>query len=932
MAIRKEQVLLLATLLVAFFWWRSADADPRINQKFAPLTKEYVPQSVLQSPLVMTKLDKATLRQWFREPSETQPLPPRDLPFPALLPLFVVALPLELGPDLAHAELLRISGEVVDGVKLQPKADSDGASDGASDAGADAAPAGIAADKPAGGKPAGGKPATAESPATGIRAMAQERWSHVYDQLWLEGQRAPLLGIVTPSVGVDRFDLEDDKFDFAAIKIDFLQFSLTTEKLQQQKSVFDAENRQKVTKVRLAETLKNEVDRRKRKLPNDIGHAAERLVFIDWLLQKGRDAGWAYDVALQQAEDLATQGGGLDALRAKVRVLQARGDLALELEVYKTTTGDGALAAFRHEGLGQMQARLGLWKDAEADLRSAVQAMPSDARTHASLAEFLQKRGRGKEAMEQAQKVIDALGAVVDDEDRKRVITIIISCQLGLGDVAAARTMLGLLRGDTVTYVRACIDYADGALAAAKDGFQQAASGPEGAAAQLGIGATQLRLGAWQEALSTFEAVADQSPLLRHRVFAGIGLLYLRLGQFDAAISWLDRALEANPQYAYAHYLKGRVHRVAGQLSKAEDSLLQTLRFYDDCAPALAEVAELHSTKARAGSAADQPTQALAAMRYTDRAVELSSIPLVALLLRQAIAHFEAADPRGAVAAFERVSVLAIKDKSDDAARQAQAGLCVVDYSQDRSEDALATLDRMIQDLQSNKEHPLRKWAEATRRLIENHAEKEQLEDHFERNELGAIWDGSGSKRDGSLGAAIVDHGIQFQGVFGKSTEVSAARMGAIAKGKNFLASSVRLQFGAEHRQEGTETGLRLQSRIGANGSNDFIVWTGFRDGRPFLYLQDGREDPLQPAIKPTDASPRSAHVIELRVEPRDEAGRSLQLLCIWDGDVVYQCDIKMLNGQTSNELETSLFVKGQKGANADARFDDYHLERRKDL
>lgn len=913
MAIRKEQVLVLATVAVGAFLWKSGAADPRLNQKFVPVTKDYTAQNVVSSPLVTSPLPTPAMRPWFREPSETQPLPPRDLPFPALEPLFVLALPLEIGQDLAHAEGLRMPGNVVEGVALQA---------------ADAAPA-AAAPAEAGGDKSAEKP-EAGAP-TQSRAQAQERWSRVYDQVWLDGQRTPLLGWVTP-VGADRFDLEDDKFDFAAIKIEFLQFNLTTEKLQPVKVVFNADNQQKVVKVRLAETLKNEVGRRLRKIPADAAHGQERLALIDWLLMKGREEGWVYDIALQQADLLKQQGGGIEAERARVRVLRARGDVAQELIAYGTAEGDSAMLAFRHEGLGQLKARLGLWNDAEKELREAVAAAPNDARVHASLAEFLRARGLGKEAMAQAQKSVETLGSVTDEEDRRRVITTVITCQLGIGDIAGARTMLGNLRGDTVAYVRACVDYAAGDLAAAKDGFRQASSGPEGAAALLGVGACQVRLGEWQDALATLETVADQSPLQRHRALAGIGLLHFKLGRFDQAISALDRSLEANPLFAYAYYLKGRSARAGGQLGPAQDAIQLALRLRDDCAPALAEMSAIRLEMARAASAAEQPAHALAAMRYADRAVELSSVPLVTLAIRQAIAHFIAADPRGAAAAFERARGQALADKSDDAARLAQAGLAVVDYSQDRAEDALATLDRMIQDLQSNKEHPHRKWAEATRRLIDDHAQKEQLEDHFERGELGAIWDGGGSKRDGALGAVITDKSMVFKGQFSKATEVSALRSGAVTKGKNFLAVSARVQFGAEHKAEATETGLRIQSRIGQGGSNDFIAWTGFRDGKPFLYLQDGREEPQQPVIRPADASMRNPHVLEFRVEPRDDTGRVFRLLCIWDGDVVHQADIKMLNGQSSNELETGFFVKGSKGAAADARFDDYHLERRKDV
>src|SRR5262252_8029777 len=107
MAIRKEQVLLLVAGATALLVWRAGqDEISRVN--YAPRTRDYAPKPVASAPLAPPPAAVAANaplpRPWFREPSETQPLPPCELPFPQLEPLFVIALPLDIGPDLAHAE------------------------------------------------------------------------------------------------------------------------------------------------------------------------------------------------------------------------------------------------------------------------------------------------------------------------------------------------------------------------------------------------------------------------------------------------------------------------------------------------------------------------------------------------------------------------------------------------------------------------------------------------------------------------------------------------------------------------------------------------------------------------------------------------------------------------------------------------------------
>lgn len=900
MALRKEQVLVLASLVVGLLVWKTGREEEWTAPRLSPTTRKYEPKPLPNAPLVRDERAPSAGRRWFREPSETQPLPPRSLPFPDVAPMPVVALPLDPGPDLARADLLLMPGAVVEGVTLEASAE----------AATEAAPEEAA-------KPAG---------VQETREQKKERYRRQYDQVWISGQNEEHFGILR-APNHDLFELEQaNEAKLEGVVVHVLEFSLSDEKLKPPESTFGNDPRMRVTKVRLADTRKNKVARAVRAVPADAAHALDREKLIDDLLLWAREAAWIYDVALEQAEVLARTDAGLSATRAKARVLRAKGDLAAELALYEALPESGPSGAFRFEGLGVLQTRLGLHAAAAQNLQKAVELAPTDARPHAALAGFLRHRADPRAAHAAAVRALAAVGSVNDPFERLRVVQVALGGLLGTGDLDAARdalTKLPASSGDALaaasSYLRACIDYAAGALPAAKDGFRNAAAGGFGAAATLGLAAVQLRLDEWADAKRGFESVADDAPLLRHQALAGLSLLWLRLGRFEDAATQADRALEADPLYAYAHYLKAMALAGGGQTGNAIEELYAVLKLRDDFVPALAQVAELRMRMLREGDATEQAQNAFAAMRYLDRAVALSPVPSVLLRERQGLAHFAAADLRGAQDAF-----LAARDVApDDGARLfAQAALCVVDYARDHVDEARPALERMQNDLP--REHAMRQWATATLQRIDDHAQKEQLDDRFERSELGNVWE---QERDGSLGATVEDNRFVFRGKFARATEVWAKRSGAVQKGGKFLAVGARMALRPGHGAQDSFAGLRIQSR-GSGGTPEFQAQIGLRDGKPFWFLREGKQDPQQ-SPPGGDVAAAGDHTLELRVQDRGENLFSLQF--VLDGVVLQQKDLTLLRGGDSKELETMFVVSGRSGASCDVAFDDYHLERRKD-
>lgn len=904
MSIRKEQVLAILVLLLAVWIGRGYLGEPEFGSRFAPQRAEYEAAPVPAVDLVAAAAPAPVRRDFCTEPSETQPLPPRELAFPPRAPLTIAGLPLDPGPDYGHLALVQLDGAQVEGVTLQQGTGADG----------------------------GGETAGADPEIDPNAPMSEDRAARIYDRVWRVNQASPEFGTIEPQAGVDLFRLEE-KGDFEGLKLRMRTFNLREKKLGRIVT-FGSEGNE-IARIQLAGTLRNEVTRRMRKVPLLPSHLGELRELIDWLLLQARNEAWVYDEAQRLAEKhLEMSSGSLDGLLVMQKVLRARGDLAGELALLEGMQGGDRERAFQLEGLGELRARLGLWQDAEADLKKAVELAPTDARSHGTLAEFLRQRGRGAEANAAARSAQATLGSVQDPDARARIVRTIIGCRLAVGDVDGARDVIGMLdREHGQGYLRGCIAYVAGDVPTALDAFRQAGAGRDAGAALLGQAACLVRGGEWQAAQDLFLRIADQEPLLRHRAATGLALLSSRVGEFDAALGYLDRALEASPNDPYALYLRGRTLRLMGQYAGAEDALTQALAQRDDFVHAIAEMSAVQVELGAAAQGTEQAKALVAARRYADRAVELAPVPSVELCALEGLRAFGAADARAAGAAFERARELSPNEAGK---AWAKGALAVVAYSRGLVDDALTGLERIARDL--GRDDPIAQWANATVVAIEDHAQKEMLGDGFDRSEVGNTW---AVDNDGPLGAKVVAGRLVVDGGLprGGKGVVTIERLNAVQKGKNFLAVGASLQLGRQHAQQDSFVGLGVEIQRGRAGSYDLQARVGLRDGRAFLYLIDGRDPSggdnlvqqwLEIGGEGFDAGAR--HELELRVLPRgDENSRQLVLQVYWNGVPVASHDLKQLTGNTQTELKTVLFVTGNKGSAVDVAFDDYRLERRKE-
>lgn len=892
MSIRKEQVLLILVVLMVGYCSQDSFGIKQMRRGKATPKKEYKVIPFAPAPLVDSEAEALVRRNFLTEPSETRPLPPRDLRFPPRQPFGVAGMPLDPGPDFRHSWLLCQNGAQLEGVSLQVGGGIENTS---------------VLEEP-----------SLQEPDLG--PMSPEQAAKLYDRVWI-ANLSPHYCRIEAGPDIDLFKFEEPGADLTGLQLWVRIFSRTNKTLGPRVKLGGDNVGEAITKIALRDSIRNKVRRELRKVPEDAGQQAQRLTLIHWLLQEARTHSWIYEVAQQQASVyMQNSGGNLDGLRVEQLVLQQIGDIAGEVDLLEKVTGDAVAQSFKLQGLGVIKARLGLWVEAEQHLKEAARLTPTDARAHGTLAEFYRSRLRSREAVAAAERAQQTIGSIQDAGLRARIERTILGCRLAIGVLPGNGNLAA-----APPYVRGCMHYAAGDMSAAMAAFQQVGPGSDAAAAQLAQAACLANTGKWQEAHDLFQRVADQDPLLRHRALTGLALIFSRLSDYESAITYTDRALEAAPGDTYALYLRGRTLRLMGQFAAAQEALSHALRNHDDFVHAIAEMSLTHAGRASTALGTDQAAALIAARRYMDRAVSLSPTPALELLEHQGLRAFAAADRRSARASFLQARDLAATADSKGYARGA---LCVVSYSRGRVQDSQDNLVRLERD--SGRESVMGKWAGSTLDDIVNHAEKEALGDSFERERPGEIWTVS---QDASLKAKIRDGRLVFNGSYTKG-EVFAERTNAVKFAKNFLACSVSMALGPKQDIANSEVGLGIEIRRARKGI-DFSARVYLKEGRPFVTVQDGRDStganiidlPLAESVlrigKPQD--------LELRVMPRGDDNSRQRLLQVYFNDqLVMSHELKQLTGSTSTELKTILFATGDRRARVDVAFDDYTLERRK--
>ena len=934
MQIRREQGLCLVALgLAGLILWAGRGADMRMPViKATPKAYDAPPGATLPLAAMEKKPPLAAReRDFFVEPSESMPLPARELPFPKLDPAPVVGLPLPRGQHPAAWHQLRLPGRALSEPFAFPEAAGAGegtATQPTESAPARAVPAGVPVAGPAA---AGARPAQATREE--LIARHERRWDRVEvstppGQIWW--------GEIQDT---DKWALDGKTTLQRPIRMRWVnpETGATT--------VHDHEVKpENVLRIVLSKHLRSQIEITRRKLPEDAAGLPQRAAFLEDLLRAARTETWVYAEARRQAETYARlAGSNEDGPRWRARVAREQGDLLGELAIYQGLPQDLAGSALQLGGLGYVHARLGLHAKAEDYLRQAVQKAPADPRLTAQLARFLTSRGRAAEAVPYAASAQRNKGAVVDATEAFEIGLALVECNLALGQLDAAREALSRVEAPpALAPVRdlwkGCVEYASGQREAAVAALQNASDGTQAATLALAAAklAGPLETLPFVEVRTLLETVRDQDPMLRDRALCGLALLYERAGHGQQALVAAEAAVACNPSEPYALYLLGRERRLAGQFEAAIEALQRALRLSDASAEILVETALAELQIAQTSQAEDALTHLARGLRFVERAVALDESygPTPFFLELQGRVAFETRDLRAARQAFERGAA-----KS----QFCQLGIALVDYAQGRPEEAHNQLTQIRE--KHKRGDPVRVFAEDTIKLIEDWAGREQVRENFERADLAKTEKGELSKkweevRNGALRPLVQGGELVLDGEITVAGKPVAARK-RLERAGDFLAVEARLTPRGD--LPGRTYGLQLVDGGRAAGNlsvNDFRARFGVKDGQPYLQIQDGdpaqaqdptRFDavPLPPACKVEAGKPVR---LGLEVVPRKEGDSYWTLRALWDGAVVHEREVTRLNKNLRQiALLTDLFAEAPLHQKVDAAFDEYRLVRRKD-
>lgn len=232
MNIRKEPALFVVVVALAAWIW-SGQSTQRLPRSASTRSLEL--EAAADPAVVLADLAgrdaAASGRDLFREPTEATPLPPRDLPFPPLLPLPVVAMPLWPGQDAGAWHQLRIAGGAPTPHEFAAPASAGGAEEpGEIDVGSGDADQGI----------------------------PEEVMVERFDRIWLVGGGRPFFGNI----------LHQDKLSLppGGPFLEAVRFESVSRQTGRVSGTLEFEPA-KVERIAFAESLENAIALRKRDLP-----------------------------------------------------------------------------------------------------------------------------------------------------------------------------------------------------------------------------------------------------------------------------------------------------------------------------------------------------------------------------------------------------------------------------------------------------------------------------------------------------------------------------------------------------------------------------------------------------------------------------------------------------------------------------------------
>jgi len=406
-----------------------------------------------------------------------------------------------------------------------------------------------------------------------------------------------------------------------------------------------------------------------------------------------------------------------------------------------------------HVRLAQLEERFLMSEQAEERLRHALAVDSGSWEARWGLGKFLAARGEFEEAIELLQKasrsapndpeLIDVRVAIRND---------LADALYGSGDLTEAKRVYGqaLSARSSNQHARAgklttaLLLEGSGALS---DDIGGDLSDGDGFELLLARGQLAVSNADWVTARELFELAADADPLRAHMALGALSHLAQITGNSAEALSYAEDALERSPRDSYALYQKGRLLGDQDDYEGARAALLAALEQELDFEDALVALGEM----------AFQLGRFTDAQRYLERAIEINDTrtEVHALLGVDFLRLGSVPDAR---ASFDKARQLDFTNPT------AKAGLAWCTYLDGDVTEALVLLAD-IDEARRNEpeEDPWREWSREQITRVQDHSEKVEWRDNFNRKRLINGW----LTREGVGPISSMDDGaVKIQGVF----------------------------------------------------------------------------------------------------------------------------------------------------------------------
>jgi len=549
------------------------------------------------------------------------------------------------------------------------------------------------------------------------------------------------------------------------------------------------------------------------------------------------------EAALKGAERFARSALGFDPANAAGyallgRVFELNYDLEGELEVIRTAVEAGAVNSRILTRKGMLLFQLGLPVRAEESLLEAVGIERDDPIAWHELGRVRLAMERPADALKALDAFEHALRAVNLDAGRKSAVLVdqarahlllgntedverSLDRALNTGADAAdawnIRGVMALMRGDFKAargHFKAALETEPGHRNATyNDGIVLAWTSDDGGAASFAKSA---------EAHARFAQAADLGPLTAFWPTVARGIIEEARGDDEQASTWFDMALELSPGRPFGLYRSGRNARRLGNLDTAASLLSRALVEHGRITDVLNELGMVSLLM-------DAPADAV---KYFDESLRREP-GHVAIRVVKAMALLRLNDLDEALALFEESS-----QGDTNAAALCGAAWCL--YRLGREDEALAQF-AAARAAAGSEIDPFRIYADTWQQRLDDHRNKEQWVDAFDREQLKNGWEIRESVGPTVVigGQGVVIQGNQRAGEDGGLTEIRRPLDGATIV---LFEADVTL----EPLSEGAVGVGIVYERPRAGGeltSYGEISVARFGDGSVRLFVRDGKVD-----------------------------------------------------------------------------------------